>query len=225
MAILEKGYTFVNGEQLSSTKLNNLVDAAQFRTGAGEAVDGTTLLVDASGHLKLGTAQTGNIADSSITTSKIADSTTASDGITAAKIAQGAVTTVKISDANVTTAKIANANITAAKLSGAQSGNAPIFGIRAWAAFDGTATSPISPNASGNVASITRVSTGVYDVVFTTEMQDVNYAVVACSGPKLQTNGQAYGFFSISNVATTGFRMSMLAVSTNPSYATFTVIR
>lgn len=71
MAILTKGNTFADGDQVTSTKLNNLVDAATFRTGAGEAVDGTTLLVDAGGYLKVGTVQTGNLANGSVTTDKL----------------------------------------------------------------------------------------------------------------------------------------------------------
>lgn len=71
MAILTKGNTFADGDQVKSAMLNNLVDAATFRTGAGEAVDGTTLLVDAGGYLKVGTVQTGNLANGSVTTDKL----------------------------------------------------------------------------------------------------------------------------------------------------------
>lgn len=147
MAILTKGQTFANGDQVTSTKLNNLVDSATFKTGAGEAVDGTTLLVDAGGYLKVGTVQTGNIAASSVTTAKIADSTGASDGVTTSKLATGAVTTAKIADSTgasdgvttakiatgaVTTAKLADGAVTSAKINGL-AGSAPVFYARAWA--------------------------------------------------------------------------------------------
>lgn len=147
MAILSKGQTFADGDQVTSTKLNNIVDNATFKTGAGEAVDGTTLLVDAGGYLKVGTVQTGNIAANAITTSKIADSTGASDGITTAKLATGSVTTAKIADSTgasdgittakiatgaVTTAKLADDSVTADKINGL-AGSAPVFYARAWA--------------------------------------------------------------------------------------------
>ena len=76
-------------------------------------------------------------------------------------------------------------SITAADLDGAQTGSAPIYGCRAWVNFDGTkdttgATSTANTNrlinASGNVTSVLRNSTGNYTVTFTTAMPDVNYA-------------------------------------------------
>jgi hypothetical protein len=56
-------------------------------------------------------------------------------------------------------------------------GDAPIFACRAWVNFDGQTTPP-TIRASGNVASVTRVSTGLYTVTFTTALPDGNYAVV-----------------------------------------------
>ena len=78
---------------------------------------------------------------------------------------------------NPTSGEIANASITAPKLSGAQTGSAPIFGVRAWANFNGTGT--VAIRASGNVSSITDNGTGNYTVNFTTAMPDANYIVVA----------------------------------------------
>jgi len=194
MAILTKGQTFADGDQVTSAKLNNLVDQATFKTGAGEAADQTTILVDPAGYLKLGTVQSGNIAANAVTTTKIADSTGAADGVTTAKIATGAVTTakiatdavttVKILDANVTTAKVADAAVTGAKLSGAQAGAAPVFGVRAWVVFDMTRNAAGTADAlnttrfikaSGNVASVTKNATGDFTVAFTTAMADADY--------------------------------------------------
>ena len=184
MAILTKGQTFADGDQVTSAKLNNLVDQATFKTGAGEAADQTTILVDPAGYLKLGTVQSGNIAANAVTTTKIADSTGAADGVTTAKIATDAVTTVKILDANVTTAKVADAAVTGAKLSGAQAGAAPVFGVRAWVVFDMTRNAAGTADAlnttrfikaSGNVASVTKNATGDFTVAFTTAMADADY--------------------------------------------------
>jgi hypothetical protein len=160
MAILTKGQTFADGDQVTSAKLNNLVDQATFKPGA---VDGTTMLVDAGGYLKAGTMQTGNLAT-------------------------GSVTTPKIADLNVTTGKIADASITPAKLTGGQAGDAPIFGVRAWVVFDMTRNAANVLNsdnttrfikASGNVASVTKNATGEFTVAFTTAMPDVNYGYFA----------------------------------------------
>ena len=82
MAIINKGTAFSNGEQLSASKLNSLVDAATFGT---DSVDNASTIVNANGAIA--------VRDS---------------GVTAAKLATGAVTTNKILDANVTKAKIEN---------------------------------------------------------------------------------------------------------------------
>jgi len=82
MAIINKGTAFSNGEQLSASKLNDLVDGATFGT---DSVDNASTIVNANGAI--------TVRDS---------------GVTAAKLATGSVTTTKILDANVTKAKIEN---------------------------------------------------------------------------------------------------------------------
>ena len=64
--------------------------------------------------------------------------------------------------------------IKAEALNGGQSGSAPIYAARAWVNFDGTTTTP-TIRASGNVSSVTKNSTSVYTVNFTTAMPDANY--------------------------------------------------
>ena len=56
------------------------------------------------------------------------------------------------------------------------SGNAPLFGVRAWANFNGTGTPSL--NGSGNIASITDNGTGNYTLNFTSTMPNANYAVI-----------------------------------------------
>jgi len=80
MAIINKGTAFSNGEQLSASKLNNLLDGATFGT---DSVDNSSTLLNGSGAI--------TVRDS---------------GITASKLATNAVETAKIKDANVTKAKI-----------------------------------------------------------------------------------------------------------------------
>ena len=82
MAILSKGKDFDTGEQVTATKLDNLVDNAIFASGA---VDNVTTQINGSGQLI--------VKDSGVSTVKIADD---------------AVTTAKILNSNVTKAKIEN---------------------------------------------------------------------------------------------------------------------
>jgi hypothetical protein len=76
--------------------------------------------------------------------------------------------------------------VRAEALNGGQSGTAPIYAARAWVNFDGTTAganpAPMTIRGSGNVSSVTRNSTGVYTVNFTTAMPDTNYSVIGTTG-------------------------------------------
>jgi hypothetical protein len=71
-----------------------------------------------------------------------------------------------------------------------QSGTAPIYGIRAWASFNGASGGTVI-NAAGNVDSIVRTATGKYTITFTTAMEDANYAV-STSGYNTSTDGELF---------------------------------
>ena len=88
MAILSKGQTFADGDDVTHTKLNNLVDAATFVSGASGTTDDSSLEVNGSGRLQVKASgiTTGKIGASAVTTTKLASSTGASDGVTFAKI-------------------------------------------------------------------------------------------------------------------------------------------
>jgi hypothetical protein len=104
--------------------------------------------------------------------------------------------------------------ITAADLNGAQTGDAPVYGCRAWVNFDGTkdttgATSTANTNrlirGSGNVASVLRNAAGDYTVTFTTAMPDANYCV-QCTGESSaasSTNDSVFGIKDSSTLTTT----------------------
>ena len=79
----------------------------------------------------------------------------------------------------VVTDMIADSNITPAKLNGAQSGDAPIFGVRAHCLFKGTGT--VSVTGGGNVSSITDLGTGLYRVNFTTAMPSTAFTYSCCT--------------------------------------------
>lgn len=122
MAILSKGTTFSDGDSVTSTKLNNLVDAAVFVAGSSGTTDDATMQVLPDGRLAVKTVQTGNIAAGAVSVTRVADSAItevklASGAVTETKIGAGAVVTAKIADDAVTTAKVLNASITPAKLS------------------------------------------------------------------------------------------------------------
>jgi hypothetical protein len=105
MGVLSKGTDFSNGDQVTDTNLDSLVDNATFTSSA---VDGVSTAVGGTGAII--------VKDGGITTGKLADSTGASDGVTAAKIATGAVTTAKLAASAVTSAKIAASAVTSSEL-------------------------------------------------------------------------------------------------------------
>lgn len=88
MAVLSKGQTFADGDDVTHTKLNNLVDAATFVSGSSGTTDDSSLEVNGSGRLqvKASGVTTGKIAASAVTTAKIANSTATTDGITFPKM-------------------------------------------------------------------------------------------------------------------------------------------
>ena len=71
MAILNKGQTFSDGEQVTSTKLNTAVDGATFASGAVDDV--STQLSGGAIIVKDGGVTTSKIADSNVTKGKIED--------------------------------------------------------------------------------------------------------------------------------------------------------
>jgi hypothetical protein len=73
MAILSKGTTFNNGDTVTSTGLNELVDQASFVSGVNNTTDDVTLEVHSGGYLKVKTIGSGNIASGAVTTDKISD--------------------------------------------------------------------------------------------------------------------------------------------------------
>lgn len=98
MAILSKGKDFDTGEQVTATKLDNLVDNATFASGA---VDNLTTQINGSGQLI--------VKDSGISTDKLATSTNETTGVTFNKLQQVAANTVLVRDANSTGAVSAKA--------------------------------------------------------------------------------------------------------------------
>lgn len=63
----------------------------------------------------------------------------------------------------------------------------------AWCNFNGTLTSPITPNANYNVSTVTKTATGNYTLNFTNALSDANYSAVY--GGQFDTGGTTNPFF------------------------------
>jgi hypothetical protein len=133
----------------------------------------------------------------SITSSGITfdDATTQTTSATKA----GGIGTTQLANSSVTAGKINNAAVTAAKLDGVAKngagtnlavGDPPVFGCRAWVAFDGQSANTTTVDgearcpifASGNVSKVVRNGGGNYTITFATAMPDANYAVIGLAG-------------------------------------------
>lgn len=220
MGAVNTTYTFTATDTITSAKMNNIISQTKIDTGA---IFGNTLeVVLPSGQLKV---RTQGITSSEMAADSVLAISIKDLNVTTGKIADSAITAVKLAPDSVETAKIKNANVTAAKLDGAQTGTALIYGIRAWGRFDGTGSSPISPVYGGNIASITRSSPGVFNVLFTTPMIDANYSVVVSGNNPIQNNNQAYSTSILSAITANGFTVTYPSTSANPSIICFQVIR
>jgi hypothetical protein len=157
MPVVNTTRTFTNNEQITSTKLNEIMDNSTFVSGA--VVNGGGIQVTTGGQLQL--------KDLEVTSSKLA-----SNSVINAKIADTAVTPDKLSNSDfgdftvlngvatidsgaITAGKIQNSNITQAKLAANVVGNGPVFRAR--------------PSVDQNIASGTTTK-----VIFGTEDFDTN---------------------------------------------------
>ena len=113
MSILKKGTDFGPTEQVTSTKLDNLVDNASFTDTSGNSVPytGSTGTCLNGGGLEVTSGGQLQIQDAGVGTSELSDTS-----VTTTKIASSAVTTAKIADANVTNAKLATDAVSTAKI-------------------------------------------------------------------------------------------------------------
>jgi hypothetical protein len=153
MAILSTGNEFGPTDTVTSTKLNNIADAATF----ADPVDDSTLELHTDGKLRI---KNGGVTFAKLT-----------DVIDDDTMATASATTLATSES--IKAYVDDNGITQT------SGTAPYYGVRAFGAFDGSTTPP-TIIASGNVTSVTRLSTGLFEVTLTTAMPDgTNYAVVS----------------------------------------------
>lgn len=117
-------------------------DIANANVSATAAIAHSKLASIPSGQVLL-----GNASNVPTATALTGDVTVSSTGVTT------------ISAGSVITADIADAAVTAPKLSGAQTGSAPIYGVRAWVNFDGTATNNLTGTYSQSGTTVTVTAT------------------------------------------------------------------
>lgn len=93
------------------------------------------------------------------------------------------------------------------------SGAAPFFAARAWGQFNGVPAVPTG--ASGNVSSISKQGTGLYQVTFSTNMSTTSYAVIT-SGSET-TGGQNTNQDSVQyyNKTVSGFLIECFSAETS----------
>jgi len=176
------GDNFVVGGNLTvtgTTTLSTDLPVASGGTGASTAADART-------NLGLGTISTQAANNVTITGGSITGITdlAVADGGTGASTLTGVVigngTSAMTAVAPSTSGNVLTSNGTTWTSAPAAigitttTGSAPYYGARAWAKISGNTV-----NGSGNIASVSNSSTGVYVFTFTTAMPDNNYAIVA----------------------------------------------
>jgi hypothetical protein len=218
MAILTKGTTFANGDSVSSSKLNSLVDSAAFVSGASGTTDDATLQVNGSGQLAVKTVQTTNLANLSVTAGKLA-----ADSVETAKILNANVTLAKMASASVDVSKMTTDSFatvaqvraqTAAKIVTADVVKESPFVAVAYGTFTITNTSRTLTSAQ-NIATCTRGSSDETDITFTNAMASTAYVVVGNTS-KTGASGDSWTQNLIPHDKdTTGFSLSHHAEGAN----------
>jgi hypothetical protein len=203
MATVTKGRTFVSGEVVTPTKLNNLVDSATVTQIVNADISATAAIADS----KLAAISTaGKVSGNAITSGTIGGSTAIS---TTGTISSGTIT------ANLTGTVTGNAS---GLSSPASNGLA-----KAWVNFNGAGTYTLgTPTAatirsSHNVSTITKNANGDFTVTFSSAFPNANYAVmVTAQGAANNALSVIRAGAAATMVTTTSVRVSFLDTSAGP---------
>jgi len=209
-----KGQAFGTTETVTAAKLQNIVDNASFKD-----FDGSTEVFNVSGSTDIGTCvlagglavktSTGQLQLKSQADQTVIGNVSGGAAVPTAVPIVGAAGILVNSDSLGTddTKGATQGNIKAYVDSNSitqTTGSAPYFGIRAWAYYN-QVTDTIE--ASQNIASIVRTSTGYSTVTFTEAMPSDYYAVsLAGNGGQVGGTGEhTMGFISSLNASTFTF--------------------
>ena len=94
--------------------------------------------------------------------------------------------------------------------------NAIYGSAKAWALFDGSQSSPITPTASYNVSSITKNSTGNFTANFTNALTNNNYCFIGNASDNSTGDFRQIGFWNNTSSSAVNF-ISMYVSSTGGS--------
>ena len=208
MSLIQSGKIFNDGEQLTAGKLNQIISDATLSTtgvdGSTIVVNENDVLAVRTGGIGSSSLANDSVITNKLPNSTVTAVDGTPDGVTLPKVqhietdkilgrtttGNGIVETIGLN----TDDAMASASATTLATDGSikayvdgeitdhgitqTTGTAPYFGCRCFGIFNGTNSTPITPQSSGNVASIVRTSKGYFEVSFTTPMADENYSVV-----------------------------------------------
>jgi hypothetical protein len=171
-----------NGLNIDSNTL--VIDATNDRVGIKTA--SPTVELDITGAI----LSSGNITTAGVlTASNSTNITTAPPitftGDTNTGIGHSSADTLDFVTNAVSRARISSTGLQSSvipDLSGSNTTLFPEYKCRAWVNFNGTTATPSTIRGSGNVSSVTKVSTGIYTVNIDIDMPDANYAVSIMQG-------------------------------------------
>jgi hypothetical protein len=203
MATVTKGRTFVSGEIVTPTKLNNLVDLATVTQIVNADISATAAIADS----KLAAISTaGKVSGNAITSGTIGGSTAIS-------------TTGTISSGTITANLTGNVTGNASGLSSPASNGL----AKAWVNFNGAGTYTLgTPTAatirsSHNVSTITKNANGDFTVTFSSAFPNANYAVmVTAQGPANNALSAIRAGAAATMVTTTSVRVSFMDTAAGP---------
>lgn len=203
MARFVTGKTFGTTETVTAALLNQAVNDAAIST---DSVDGSTIEVNSNAL---------RIKDNGVTLAKMA---TQADQTVLGNVSGGTAVPTAVPIVGAAGILVNNDSLGTDDTKGATQGNvkayvdshgitqttgtAPYYGVRAWANYNGVSN---TLNASGNIASVVRNSTGNYTFTFTTAMPDTGYSLTLGYDNKLGSKGTGHGVGYISTQSTTSF--------------------
>lgn len=228
MGVITTTIDFANGDQVTSSKLDQIQGGSSFDPSA--VFDDSLQVV--GGKLKLGTVQTSNLAANSVTSDQIADDAVGADqlannSVAAANIIDGSITTAEMADKAITIAKIADAAFAArAQVETPTSGVIPTpdlfkYHLGIVKAYGTVNWAPSDTALSGqyNVTSASRPNGQSRQIVLGVTMADTNYVVTPSwvEGATIATS------LTVENKTTTGFTIfgSGEAVGRKASFTVF----